>query len=375
MAKKKSKLQIAQEKTQESVNLVNNKIEILGIHTNKLYIETKIIQEMFDNIRNKPTKYFVELEKTKEICLEWKNQAEKIEKDYQKAYTKEVGAGAVGAGLGVAVAAMGPTVAMGVATTFGVASTGTAIAALHGIAATNAALAWLGGGALAVGGGGVAAGNAFLAMAGPVGWSIAGLSLLMSGVALVVNHSNQKSLENIFTLISERDVSSYKLSIVELNERITRIEEESEHIHNAIKRIQSFGIDYKKMTEAQQYELGSYVNLLSSCTQLLTNPILGLQPKYTESDFNVFYSLIKERTSRKDVKIYFDNKNAIISLCNLLYKIDLDDKEKKLLWEALRKNKQFLESLEKKKKDFPYVIFAIVQDALNYKYKTKASNN
>ena len=38
---------------------------------------------------------------------------------------------------------------MGVATTFGVASTGTAISALSGAAATNAALAWLGGGALA----------------------------------------------------------------------------------------------------------------------------------------------------------------------------------------------------------------------------------
>ena len=40
---------------------------------------------------------------------------------------------------GVAVVTMGPTVAMGVATTFGVASTGTAISALSGAAATNAA--------------------------------------------------------------------------------------------------------------------------------------------------------------------------------------------------------------------------------------------
>ena len=68
---------------------------------------------------------------------------------------------AAGAGLGVAVVTMGPTVAMGVATTFGVASTGTAISTLSGAAATNAALAWLGGGALAAGGGGMAAGEAF----------------------------------------------------------------------------------------------------------------------------------------------------------------------------------------------------------------------
>lgn len=71
---------------------------------------------------------------------------------------------------------------MGIATTFGVASTGTAISALSGAAATNAALAWLGGGALAVGGGGMAAGNAFLALAGPIGWAIAGVALVASGL-------------------------------------------------------------------------------------------------------------------------------------------------------------------------------------------------
>ena len=75
---------------------------------------------------------------------------------------------------------MAPTAAMWVATTFGTASTGTAISALSGAAATNAALAWLGGGALSAGGGGIVAGNALLAMAGPIGWTIAGATLLTS---------------------------------------------------------------------------------------------------------------------------------------------------------------------------------------------------
>jgi hypothetical protein len=86
--------------------------------------------------------------------------------------------GSVGGGAGVAagigVAAFGPTAAMALAMTFGTASTGTAIATLSGAAATNAALAALGGGALAAGGGGMAAGQAFLALAGPVGWTIGG---------------------------------------------------------------------------------------------------------------------------------------------------------------------------------------------------------
>jgi uncharacterized protein YaaW (UPF0174 family) len=90
----------------------------------------------------------------------------------------------VAAGIGVAV--MAPTAAMAIATTFGVASTGTAISALSGAAATNAALAWLGGGALAAGGSGMAGGSAFLALAGPVGWTICGTVLI--GSALFARH-------------------------------------------------------------------------------------------------------------------------------------------------------------------------------------------
>ena len=69
---------------------------------------------------------------------------------------------------------------MWVATTFGTASTGTAISALHGAVATKAALAWLGGGALSAGGAGIAGGQALLALAGPVGWGIAGASAALA---------------------------------------------------------------------------------------------------------------------------------------------------------------------------------------------------
>src|SRR5699024_11598177 len=75
---------------------------------------------------------------------------------------------------------MAPSAALWVATTFGMASTGTSISTLSGAAATKAALAWLGGGTLAAGGGGTAAGSAFLALAGPVGWTFAGATLLVS---------------------------------------------------------------------------------------------------------------------------------------------------------------------------------------------------
>ena len=98
--------------------------------------------------------------------------------------------GTAGALAGVGVAALGPSAALAVATTFGTASTGTAVSTLSGAASANAALAWLGGGAMAAGGGGVAAGNALLAFAGPVGWTVAGVSLV--GAAAYLRSRNAK---------------------------------------------------------------------------------------------------------------------------------------------------------------------------------------
>ena len=43
---------------------------------------------------------------------------------------------------------------------------------------------------------------------------------------LKISSSKKKRIEDIFTLISKRDVNLYKLAIVELNERIVRIDEE-----------------------------------------------------------------------------------------------------------------------------------------------------
>lgn len=75
----------------------------------------------------------------------------------------------LGAAAGTATAVGGQATAMGIATAFGTASTGTAISSLSGIAATNAATAWLGGGALAAGGGGMALGTTVLAAIPPLG--------------------------------------------------------------------------------------------------------------------------------------------------------------------------------------------------------------
>ena len=357
MSKKKSKLQQAQDEAQAAINETNKKIEELGKHSNNLCIELNNIQKLFDEIRNIPSEKKIECEKFKKIRLNWKQQAEKIESDYKAAVVKNAG---------VAVAAMGPTAAMGIATTFGVASTGTAISTLSGAAATNAALAWLGGGALAAGGGGMAAGEAFLTLAGPAGWAIAGVALVASGIMFWRSSGKKKRIEEIFTLIRKRDVKSYKLAVVELSERITRIDEESKLLRDAIVKVKSFGTDYDAMTEAQQYELGVYVNLMLSSTQLLVNPILGLQTKYGNEDFEKFVSW---KGRKADKALCNDFKTLIISFANLLYKIDLDDNDKRLLYKTFKGNKKMLSALNMKKKKFKIEILNAVEEALLYSYK------
>ena len=367
--KKKLKLQIAQDKAQAAINETNNAIGELGEHTGSLYNSLTSIQAQFDKIRNVPSEQKLQYEKLKQIRLNWKQQANKIDKDYKNATVKNAGAGATGAGLGVAVVTMGPKVAMGVATTFGVASTGTAISTLSGAAATNAALAWLGGGTLAAGGGGMAAGNAFLALAGPVGWAIAGVSLLASGLTFWKSKSDKNHLENVFIAISERDVKSYELATVELKERISRIIDENNKLTDAIVEMESFGIDYNKMSVAQQYALGSYVNLMLSSTQLLVNPIQGLLPKFFEEDLDSFMYW-KDRKSNNDVCEEY--KDFIVSMANLLYKIELNDRDKKILWKSLRKNKKMLKSMDISKKEFDLDIMNAILEALIFKYSKKA---
>lgn len=366
MSEKKSKLQQAQDEAQAAINETNKKIEELGKHSNNLCIELNNIQKLFDEIRNIPSKKKIECEKLKKIRLNWKQQAEKIESDYKAETVKNAGAGAAGVSAGVAVAAMGPTAAMGIATTFGVASTGTAISTLSGAAATNAALAWLGGGALAAGGGGIVAGETILTLAGPVGWFIAGFAFVASGLIFLKSSSKKDRIEDIFTLISKRDVKIYKLAIVEMSERIVRIDEESKLLRDVIVKVKSFGTDYDAMTEAQQYELGAYVNLMLSSTQLLVNPILGLQPKYGNEDFEKFVSWKDKKT---DIALCCEFKTLIISLTNFLYKIDIDDKDKKLLYRTFKDNKKMLRALNIKKKDFKIDILDAVEEALAYSYK------
>lgn len=184
-----AKLEETQQEYSDEMNSAQEKILQLFEARKNAVNEIKNIESFVNTIANTPKDYKVKLEQVS-LNISYFDQVIHL-KDESDIANKITG-GVAGAGVlaGTGVAALGPTAAMAIATTFGTASTGTAISALSGAAATNAALAWLGGGALAAGGGGVSAGGALLALAGPIGWAIGGAALI--GGALFAAAKNKK---------------------------------------------------------------------------------------------------------------------------------------------------------------------------------------
>ena len=264
---------------------------------------------------------------------------------------------------------------MGIATTFGVASTGTAISALGGAAATNAALAGVGGGALAAGGGGMAAGHALVALAGPVGWGMAIAAFTVSGLLWWLAKQKKERLEEIFMLISKRDQKSYQLAILELDERMRKNRKVTSEIYTACTHVYTFGTDYRAMTEEQQYTLGTYLNLMNAASQLLVNPIIGLQPKFTEEDLeikcsgnvqiprivsdNITLVMLKLQlwSSSKDSKKY---RNLIVFLANMFYDINFQESDYEILADIFKDDKEFCEKMDIDKKIIDDTLFMIV---------------
>ena len=65
---------------------------------------------------------------------------------------------------------------------------------------------------------------------------------------------------------------------------------------------------------------------------------------------------------------FYNAPNLIICLCLQLYKIELNDRDKKLFRKCIRKNKEMLKHLDVKKKDVTSDLINEVMDALNHKY-------
>ena len=140
-------------------------------------------------------------------------------------------------GAAVGGAAAGATAAAGAyvaAAAFGTASTGAAISGLSGIAARNATLAWLGGGSLASGGGGMAAGMAILANV-----ALAPLAIMP---AVVMGLKAKKQSEKINEAIAEMEVAEaemdrHRAELTAVQNRTREVSKVVGELHQALKDI------------------------------------------------------------------------------------------------------------------------------------------
>ena len=81
------------------------------------------------------------------------------------------------------------------------------------------------------------------------------------------------------------------------------------------------------------------------------------------------WAKLKDNLNDRACRLEQENEEKlIISLANLLYKIDMDTKDKKLIWKSLKKNKEFLKSVNMPEQNLKYSIMEVTFDALQYKY-------
>ena len=246
----------------------------MNIRVNSAYQLIAVAEEYINSIANSPKEFSKAITEYKASYTTFNKLCETIGKESDTVNIKAgVGIGA-GVAAGVGVAAFAPAAAMGIATTFGVASTGTAISALSGAAATNAALAWLGGGALAAGGGGMLAGNALLALSGPVGWAIGGASL--AGAAIFSSRKNKQIAEEANKERKKIEILNKSLLAAskEITIFISLTIQHATGVKTLLNNLKSNGnTNYNNFSESEKDMIGSLVNHILALSELINKKV------------------------------------------------------------------------------------------------------
>lgn len=242
------------------------------------------VEHLVNSIANRPKSFDSDLGEVATRKREFRDAEEFARQELDAARQSAMGAGA-GLAAGMAVASMAPSAALWVATTFGTASTGTAISTLSGAAATKAALAWLGGGALAAGGGGMAAGNALLAMAGPIGWGIAGATLLTSIVLFAKRkHDILGERQKALTAVKENTERVAEMSVA-VESLVTRTDELRMRLDDLYSQcIRLFGSDFSMLSSDDQDRLAAMVNDTLALSRLLGERLAQDEPSEGQAE-------------------------------------------------------------------------------------------
>lgn len=268
---------------EDMLNQYNTSYEKMSDLCDELYkarteaIET--IQEyvsVINSIANTPKDFSTKMGAVGNKLTEFK----KTEEYAQQAYAASVKAGvgiAGGAAAGVGIASMAPTALMSIATTFGTATTGRAISALSGAAAQKAALAWIGrtfAGFAVKGGAGMAVGQAFLALAGPVGW---GISAASTGLSLIgLSNKNKKISDD--AVKEAKEIAKAREALDEISTKISALFNETKELYRDLfaqrKQILELrNANYVQLDNNKQLFLGAVVNNVYSLSELILKKV------------------------------------------------------------------------------------------------------
>ena len=276
-AKPKKEALAIHERAVNKYNTQYQKMEKLGIQLyERRQDSVSLIHEiefLVNSIANRPKEFEKKISDI-QAAREKFRETEAYAAEAIEAAVKSGAAVAAGVAGGAAVASMAPTAAMWVATTFGTASTGTAISSLTGAAATKAALAWLGGGAIAKGGLGIAGGKALLALAGPIGWGITGATTVAS--VAMLGHKNKQIADEAIAEAKKITMAGAELS--ETSAKIQHFTDETVMLMDALRDMTQAnrplkGSNYLELSEDEQYRLGTMVNNTLTLAELLNKTI------------------------------------------------------------------------------------------------------
>ena len=193
---------------------------------------------------------------------------------------------------GASAGALTAAGAYGAAMTFGAASTGTAIASLTGIAAQNATLAFLGGGALAAGGGGIALGTTILGgvVAGP---AIAILGAVLSASADENYYKARSQREEAKKLAEElKTVSSLCRGIQSRSNMFTSLLKDLDKVFSKLvcdleSIVTKSGCNYTTYTDKEKNTVAMALSMAGAIKSVLDTAILTKEGKLTSESEKV----------------------------------------------------------------------------------------
>ncbi|WRF07763.1 glycine zipper family protein [Helicobacter pylori] len=225
--------------------------------------------------------------------------ARKITNQYREVDFFDVSGAVAGSAIGGVLAAYGTYAGVGM---FASTAGGVAIAELSGVAATNATLAWLGGGALSVGGFGMVGGMAVL------GGLVAGPALAILGA--VIADDMEEKLENAKAYCSQVEAAVKKADVVIDNlqavrkmadlftRQITKFDTLFFSLaQDVIATMKKHNYDTSRYNQRERDQLCVTVSTLFSLSAFLEAPIMDEHQKLTEKAKNALNLMRKQMDS------------------------------------------------------------------------------